>query len=89
MLKPIRTKLCNFEFGAPLNWDSDVQGECIPLPVYRDKANSTCYSFWELSDEERKRIAAGAHIILGVVGNGHPPVSINVSNEVIKEVGDG
>ena len=89
MLKPIKTKICNFEFGVPANWDSDVRGECIPLPVYRDKSSSTNYSFWELTDEDRKRIADGAHIILGVVGNGHPPVSINVSNEVIKEKDDG
>jgi len=85
MLKPIKTKICNHEFGAPFNWDASVRGECIPLPVYHDKGNSTFYSYWELTDEERKRIADGAHIILGVVGNGHPPVSVNVSNEVIKE----
>jgi hypothetical protein len=37
-------------------------------------------SDWELTDEERERIAAGARVELWVVGKQHPPVSIAVGD---------
>ena len=46
------------------------------------------HSVWQLNDEERAAIAAGANIYLNVWGTGHPPVAIGVTDEPIGKAGD-
>ena len=55
------------------NEDNDLWVQLIVvdgLPVIR--------SVWELDDDERAAIAAGAHIRLHVWGEGTPPVAMDV-----------
>lgn len=37
-------------------------------------ADGFMISRWELTDEDRQRIAAGGSVYLSVMGRGHPPV---------------
>jgi hypothetical protein len=66
--------------GAPRDWVPEKNGECGFLPI-RDEVTSagpSMLSAWELTPEEMARIAAGAPIILVVVGSVHPPVALMV-----------
>ncbi len=66
--------------GAPRDWDPKAQGPCGGLPI-RDElttAGPAMTSAWLPTPEEITRIAAGAPIYLTVVGQGHPPVAMNV-----------
>ncbi len=76
-MKPVLFEGHDVVLGAPQGWDPETQGECIGLPVMRDKG--ACISLWELDAEERARIAAGAHLYLQVFsGESQPPVMLHV-----------
>ena len=66
--------------GAPRGWEPDVSGPCGHLAI-RDElttAGPAMFSAWQPTPEEMARIAAGAPIVLMVLGEIHPPVSISV-----------
>lgn len=76
-MKPRRTPHSNQVFTLPGgNEDNDLwverttseQGPCIR-------------SVWELSDDERHRVAAGENVYLVVWGTGTPPVALGVTDE--------
>lgn len=75
-MKPVLFEGHDVVLGAPKNWNAEKQGECIGLPVMRERDGYL--SCWELTDDERKAIAAGANVWLKIVGDGHPPVWIAV-----------
>lgn len=55
--------------------------ECVPLAITRavtPDGQQLVFSYWELSDEERKAIAAGAKVAFSCWGTTHPPVCIGV-----------
>lgn len=69
-MRPIDFEEANSKLLAPAGMD-----DCDDLPVF--KVSGTIQSVWELDDEEREAIAAGAPIVLTVVSsNTHPPVSL-------------
>lgn len=76
MLKPINTIHTTHVLKSPIDWDEDLQGECIDLPSFYE--DGAYYSVWELTDADRAVIAAGGNIQLGVYGRSHPPVSVNI-----------
>lgn len=66
-MDPIKTAASNFVFLGPTSEISDLH--CW-------RANGETASVWEPSAKERELIAAGGHVVLTVVGNQHPPVSL-------------
>lgn len=56
---------------------------CDPLPVMIMKPDpgitlGSIVSVWRPSSEERALIAAGAPVMLTIIGTGHPPVAVGV-----------
>lgn len=71
--------------GAPSNWDPERDGRCGVLHI-RDEVHGRMpimVSAWTPSELERARIAEGHPVILTVIGNAHPPVSIEVGHMVV------
>lgn len=67
--------------GAPKDWKPE-HGACDTLPtktIFND-GRSWDVSAWELSDEERAAIAAGACLFLWVSAPFHPVVAIGVQD---------
>lgn len=66
---------------------SMTEEQCGSLPYRRGQYEgyNTFESVWRPTDEERKAVAEGADIMLTVVGDGHPPVSIQVWDPVPPE----
>lgn len=77
-MKPRRTPSSNHVFRlAGGNEDNDLW-----VNVQEDSDGDTFItSTWELTEDEREAIAAGANLKLIVWGTGHPPVALQVSKE--------
>lgn len=69
-MRPIRTKESNFTYLGPTR-------EIADLPCRRERADT--FSVWTLSDAERKAIADGANLRIGIWGmTPIPPISLEV-----------
>lgn len=70
----------NVALGAPEDWTAETHGQCGVLPVRREVLDGLpkMTSAWFPTAEEIQRLASGAPIYLGVVGSGHPVVSLGV-----------
>lgn len=64
-------------FTAPKDWDSAANGSCIDLMVQR-MPDGEHVSFWKPTAAERRQIAEGGAIRLGVFG-GQPPVMLSMA----------
>jgi len=66
--------------GAPANWNRDADVCCVRLPIadMASQSGPVMESAWLPTPEELERLAAGAPIILGVLGEYHPPVYLTV-----------
>jgi hypothetical protein len=77
-MKGIETEKTDINYKGPVSGIGD-------LPCWRqydtEYGVNVIYSVWEPSDEERKAIANGANIELGIVGEPIPPVSVNVTDQ--------
>ncbi len=75
----------NFTYKAPPGMP-----DCADLHVLRTTISGmpAIQSAWQLDDEERKAISDGRDIILTVIGNGQPPVALNVSLPVCDVCGE-
>lgn len=74
-LRPRRTHDSNFVFRLEGGTeDNDLWVEVINPGGPGQRFTST----WELTDEQRKMIAAGANIDLHVWSRGHPPVAVTL-----------
>lgn len=75
-MEPIRTSKTTGIYGAPKGLEDTVGG----LPYYREENDGfpMVYSVWTLTDAERAIIANGGNIVLGIMGEPIPPVSLNV-----------
>ena len=77
-MKPIQHPSNNDVLGAPPGVSIE---ECRPLPITRVKFDNgipAVWSFWQPSEAERERIAAGAPVRFSVYGLTHPPIHIGV-----------
>jgi hypothetical protein len=63
--------------GPPPGWDNSRNGPCGGLPVMAH--GGRLLSCWRPSAEELEMLNAGGHVVLAVVGEMHPPVSVNVA----------
>lgn len=70
-MSPIKHSICNDVLHAP-GGDKD----CADLHIYRH--DGRVWSFWTPSPEELAAIVKGGAIALCVVGETHPPLSMNV-----------
>jgi hypothetical protein len=75
MLISVKKPHTNVLLSAPVDWDSAVHGECKQLHVC--KFSGVMYSYWKLSFIDRLRVLFGRTIRLAVIGNNHPPVSLD------------
>jgi hypothetical protein len=82
------TILTTDRLGAPADWNHERDGQCLTLPVVREKEEggySTISSFWLPTEEELARLNAGDPICLTIYGSSHPVVSVHLSHTVTKE----
>jgi len=79
-MKAIEHPTTTRDLGAPQGWDQRKLS-CGSLPISDSHmAGVPCmYSYWQPTSEEIELIKQGAVIQLGVVGQGHPPVSMQVT----------
>lgn len=79
-MKPDKMEDATRTLGAPADWDPARDGQCGVLEIRDQKIDriNRMYSAWVLSDAERAAIAAGGRVILTVLGDVHPPVSLIV-----------
>ena len=63
---------------APSNWDAEEQGECGDLQICDTELDGLpiMISAWRPTEEELKKIVAGAPILLSIHGRNHPVVSL-------------
>lgn len=76
-MKPVRTPFTNANFKLVGGTDKN------DLPIQQDtdeNGNAVLMSIWELDDDERSLIAAGARVRLVVWGIGTPPVALDVED---------
>ena len=77
-MKPIPINPCTRDLGRPVG---TLEEDCGRLQIsdYHDPIwGNTMQSAWMPTDEEREAIAAGAPIMLNIVGKAHPVVSMQV-----------
>lgn len=79
-MNPMRVEGCVL-YGAPKNHDPEKDPPIGILPVFRDAENGCCISFWQFTDADRAKIAAGQNIALSVMG-GQPPVLLFLTEAV-------
>lgn len=83
-MNPIKTQMTTATLGAPENWDTERDGECLGLPISRE--DKMMHSFWEPTPDERDAIAQGARVRLTVWGELHPPVGVSVAHVAAVDV---
>lgn len=77
-MKPIPIKPCTRELGRPTG---TLEEDCSSLQIsdFHDPIwGNTMQSAWMPDDDERAAIAAGAPIMLNIVGKVHPVVLLHV-----------
>lgn len=77
---PARIENCTVVLGAPPGWTPETSGPCVGLPIRREmNGDMPCMvSAWEPTPAELAAIAAGAKIMLRIIGASHPPVALYV-----------
>jgi hypothetical protein len=65
-MKPVEFPEMNVTFTAP---------GCEPLPTFAD--GTQIVSCWELTEEERQKIAEGGHLYLHIFGSQQPAVALS------------
>lgn len=81
-MTPINTKHTNLILGAPQGWDVVKHGVCVGLPILKTE-DPYMYSWWKVSFKDRFKILFGRPIRLCIVGNAHPPIALQVTDDVI------
>jgi len=79
-MRPTQHSSNNRVLGAPAGWDQD-ESTChaIALTDLTYAGVRSVATFWELSDEERAAIAAGAKVMLIVPGSTMMPAALEVA----------
>ena len=76
-MKPIKTPFTNQTYVLV---GGGVENN-LPVMMGDNNGQHFIQSTWELTEEDRAHIAAGAHISLTVYGRGHPPVSLGTVSD--------
>jgi hypothetical protein len=84
-VRPGKVARATRSLGKPLDWNEATQGPCGDLPI-RDqitRAGLEMVSEWVPDSEERRLIAAGAPVQIGIMGTVHPPLWVGVGTSVV------
>lgn len=80
-MQPVKTEKSNFVYLGPTDDIADLPCERV-TEVVEDRVHGVVYSVWEPTEEERRAIADGANIKLGIWGmHPIPPVSLEAVQE--------
>lgn len=72
-------KTNNGVLGAPAGWDQkELPCDALPVTHCVWDGQAAVLSFWKPSPEELAQLAAGASVVLWVVGRTMPPVALTV-----------
>lgn len=74
-LVPMKTPLSNAVLRGPTEGIGDLDCELTKDPQFGSVVTD---SAWEMDDEQRRRVAAGAHVRLGVWQHPIPPLSVEI-----------
>lgn len=89
-MRPTVTREATHNFQAPKNWEPDSDGQCGDLQVRMETFGPRnvieLFSTWKPSDEERKLIAEGGVIEVGVCSNNQPVMQLCVVSPVPPEL---
>lgn len=77
-MMPEKIEGATHALGAPDGMTDDQCGALHVKLVIDPDIGPELYSVWRPSPEELARLAAGARVVLCVVGEGHPAVSLGV-----------
>lgn len=79
-MKPIRTAETNHNFGAPLGHEEEIGN--LPCKNETEHGANVVYSVWEPTAQERKAIADGYNLRIGVfgLGGGMVPISLGITH---------
>lgn len=81
-MRPRRFKVANRVYLLPGgNEDNDLWVQILPTEDEVMGKVMAIRSVYELSDEEREAVAAGANVTLWIVGGAQPPVMLAVTDE--------
>lgn len=83
-MKPVRTRTSNCTYLGPREDIGDLPCERVRY----DDGDRVVYAVYELTDEDRKAIADGANVKLGIWTEPIPPVSLRVTDEQALEEQD-
>lgn len=88
-MQPIDRPDATRRLGAPSNWNGEKDGSCGVLAItdvtYESGANAM-ESLWLPDPEELAALAAGQPVILTIVGNFHPVVSLGVAATKVEDL---
>lgn len=67
-------------WGAPKDWDGELNGKCgvLPARLVETNAGPMYESAWELTPEELEVVKAGGSIHLFISAHPHPVVAMSV-----------
>jgi hypothetical protein len=76
-MKPVDHPQATHRFGAPENWNEEIDGPCGILKIKGERVNGKMHfvSVWKLTSEDWAAINNGGHVELTCVGV-QPPVAI-------------
>ncbi len=79
----VKIKGANKAYGAPAEWNPAKDGDCGVLQVRVENRgrHPVMLSCWKPSSAELEALQRGGSVVLGVVGDEHPPVLLMVSEE--------
>ena len=80
---PIRITGATRNLGAPADWNPEISGPCIHLPIRDDVIDGLPYmtSRWEPTPAELADLNAGRPVELRILGVQHPVVSLIVAGD--------
>lgn len=88
-MRPRRTPTCNQVYRLPGGTeDTDLW---VEMEIVTDQTLGrvpAISSTWELTDDERRRIAAGDNLRVTIIGTQQPPLDIQLSSEELGKGGD-
>lgn len=79
--------ICDFPdktrtIGRPAGWIDELDGPCgevFVLDHYDEHLNANrMLTFYKLTDDEIRALAAGGSLRLGIMGTGHPVITLSV-----------
>lgn len=85
-MKPTVTRGATHNFVAPENWQPDTDGQCGDLQVraetFGERNIVELFSTWKPTDEERKLIAEGGVVEIGICAATQPVMQVGVVEPV-------